>query len=671
MKIQRYITIGLIAALLVPAVCSCNKNFLDEELTTSRNTDYFKTNEGVESLAVSLYHYLKFYHGGEFSYAFFNYGTDEYTVGKDDSNAPWNAYDSRLAASVKSVNSNTVGSGTLWDYLYPAINNSNVLIDRVESGVYTGSKSKNILGTAHFFRGLHYYMLVTQYGGVPLRLKPVTEVEFEFTRNTAAEVFAQIEKDLLAAYEELPEAASKTGELTKSAAAHFLAKSYLWRASELNNEWNAKYKDSDLDNVITYSQYVISKHPLAKNYKDLWDYTKPDGPNETLPEIVLASQYTSDTSTWSTGGTIFFYTCSQYSDLPGLIRDVPGGREYNRLRTTYYTIYQYDLVNDSRFWKAFRTKMVANNSKLAGFKHGTDRALMYLVNQPGDDRFEEVRHDVNKGNMINDAELNTPVATTFVFFPKGTTRYDIPMEYPGNNGSSAYYPMVTKYVDGSRNDIKDSHSFRDGIIARSAEDYFLLAEAYIRKGDYKNATSTLNVIRARAAWTKGENREEHVDGGQAWVNSEAKVIADKNLPGVTSYCNRSSYYESNNLPIGSLDSEASDLTITGDISKVNDLPKPDQEIVAKLGLSSEYDVALCFLLNEKSREMSCEFVRWVDLARTKTLISRVKAYNKEGAADIKEMHYLRPIPQGFLDVIKKDGRALTPEEKQAMQNPGY
>ena len=59
---------------------------------------------------------------------------------------------------------------------------------------------------------------------------------------------------------------------------------------------------------------------------------------------------------------MYFYTTSQYRDLTGMFRDVPGGREYNRLRTTYYTIYQYDLVNDSRFWKSFRTKLNMNST---------------------------------------------------------------------------------------------------------------------------------------------------------------------------------------------------------------------------------------------------------------------------------------------------------------------
>ena len=99
---------------------------------------------------------------------------------------------------------------------------------------------------------------------------------------------------------------------------------------------------------------------------------------------------------------------------------------------------------------------------------------------------------------------------------------------------------------------------------------------------------------------------------------------------ISTYCNRSSYYESNNLQLGSLDAIPSNLEVT-DITSIASLPAEDQAICEKLGYSSAYDVAMCFLLNEKSREMMGEFVRWEDLARTKTLEARVKAYNKNAA----------------------------------------
>ena len=669
MKMHKYILPGLLAvAMIVPV--SCNKEFLKEELTTSRNTDYFKTNEGLDQLVVGLYSYLRYYHCSEAGYSFLNYGTDEYSVGADNSNGMWNDYNASLTPTGGVVNSNTVNAGSFWDYMYTGINTANTMIARIEDGTYTGANANVNAGVAYFIRGLHYFNLLTQFGGVPIKTEPSTSVSFEFERASKAEVFDLIEADFTAAFNKLPDTAAKIGDITKSAAAHFLAKAYLWRASELNDDWNGSTKAADLDKVITNAEYVIARHKLADNFVDLWDYTKPDGPNELLPEVVLAAQFTGPTTaTWNVGGALYFYTCSQYRDLPGMFRDVPGGREYNRLRTTTYSIYQYDLLNDSRVWKTFRTKMTMNNVKGAaslGYTAGKDLGLMYLFNQPGDNRFEGVRHNDAMKNNINELDHNSKVGTTFVFFPKGTVREDAPMDKVANNDGRKYFPMNTKYVDGSRESIADSHCFRDGIIARSVEDYFFKAEAQLRKGDYAGATATLNVVRDRAAWKAGEDREEHRDGGQSWDGTTGAQA-----PGVSSYCNRSSYYESNNLPLGSLNAQASSLHLNGPINVVANLPAEDQWIVKKLGVSGDKDVALCFLLNEKSREMSLELVRWVDLARTKTLVSRVKAFNEDAAGNIQDRHLLRPIPQQFLNVLQKDGRALTADEKQAMQNPGY
>ena len=75
--------------------------------------------------------------------------------------------------------------------------------------------------------------------------------------------------------------------MTKDAAAHFLAKAYLLRASEINDEWNSATKEADLNEALRLAQEVISHRALATNFSDLWNYTAPNGPNETLDEILF------------------------------------------------------------------------------------------------------------------------------------------------------------------------------------------------------------------------------------------------------------------------------------------------------------------------------------------------------------------------------------------------
>jgi starch-binding outer membrane protein, SusD/RagB family len=94
-------------------------------------------------------------------------------------------------------------------------------------------------------------------------------------------------------------------------------------------------------------------------------------------------------------------------------------------------------------------------------------------------------------------------------------------------------------------------------------------------------------------------------------------------------------------------------------------------VITKLGLSSDYDRMLALVLNERSRELAGEYLRWQDLSRTKTLIPRARAFNPDAAPNIQDYHVLRPIPQTFLDGIQSGGKALTGPEKQAMQNTGY
>lgn len=74
-------------------------------------------------------------------------------------------------------------------------------------------------------------------------------------------------------------------------------------------------------------------------------------------------------------------------------------------------------------------------------------------------------------------------------------------------------------------------------------------------------------------------------------------------------------------------------------------------------------ITIDFLMDERTREMYGESVRWLDLVRTKTLKGRIQQYNSISAAGFQDFHYLRPIPQSQINLVT--------EGPQYPQNPGY
>lgn len=66
---------------------------------------------------------------------------------------------------------------------------------------------------------------------------------------------------------------------------------------------------------------------------------------------------------------------------------------------------------------------------------------------------------------------------------------------------------------------------------------------------------------------------------------------------------------------------------------------------------SEADLSVDFILDERTRELCGELVRWLDLVRTGKLIERIKLFNPEAAGNIANKHILRPIPQAQIDAV--------------------
>ncbi len=653
-QIKLHTRLLTLLALIALGVTSCSKSFLKEELETQRDFSYLEEEAGIQQIDVGAYYQVfASPFATEYQYGTTSYGTDEFHVGGDDTNSQWNNYDSRFNSIITTIRTTAQEP---WDNAYIGIGLTNQLIESATKIVSTNDAiKKTALGEGYFMRAFNYLKLVRQYGGVPLKLKSSSTVELEFTRATAEDVLKQVIDDFTQAYNLLPNTGGPN-KITKDAAAHFLAKAYLTRASEINDSWNSSTKTADLQKVVSLSDEVIARHPLASNYQALWDYTKPDGANESLPEIILSASFSRDPALKTENDSHIFFT-ARYDDLALMQRDITGMRPYSRMAPTYFTYDAFDHVNDSRFWKTFRTKHRVNKggtypSTSISYTAGVDLGIMYIINSKGDTRFAKTINN-NNPDILYSATKKTIPHVYVAYAADG-----LGLE------ANPRFPSLSKHFESDRTAINDNRGMRDEILARSAETYLMAAEAKIRlaaagTGSYADALPYINAVRTRAAYKDGESRSYYTDGAASFPTSTYVQAASMN-----SFITENSYYESNNIPATT---SATDLTI----SNTSSLPAEDEAVISKLGYASQYDRMLCLVLDERTRELCGEWLRWEDLSRTKTLVPRVRAYNKEAKANIKDFHLLRPIPQTFLDGIYKDGQPLTSSEKAAMQNPGY
>ncbi|MGV8095052.1 MAG: RagB/SusD family nutrient uptake outer membrane protein [Mangrovibacterium sp.] len=647
-RINKILYTGILTAMIAVLGPSCSEDFLKEEMVSNLTTAYFDTKEGVDALEVALYQSLRFFFNEEHAYTMTNYGTDEFQVGGGTDYRFMNDY----SATMSAVDPKPFFSGLSdwWNAIYGYINTSNMLIAKAPQVLTDTDKLNKYKGEALFMRGFLYFRLVNQYGGVPIKLVPSESVEYEFTRATKAEVFTQVIADLTEAAQLLP-AATEGGRVSKATAWHFLAKAYLFRASEKNADIT---ESTDLDKAIEFGLKVINRdegtdRQLAGNYYDFWNYLEegPDGSAEKNAEILLAAQYSDNSEKFDRlcNRTHLYYLPRYENNITGMTRVIQYGRPYQRLRPTEYAYDVFDRVNDSRFWKTFRTLYIstaaANGVDINGVSHpyvvGQTPCIKIIINDKNDTRFTQ-KH----------------ASSTY---PNYWLR-----NYINNSGQNATNLAVTqfagidKYMDphrtGNQNDI---NGVRDGYLARIGETYLIVAEAYGRKGSYGQAVQYINVLRRRAGYSQGENR-------------------NPNASGTNSYFVGGTYYESTGVPEGTVTETKTNMEITESVFTA----ASDAGIAYSVfGATSKEEKFIHFILNERSRELLGEFLRWEDLTRTETLYDRTIPYNLDNAApqltaDRNTGKFmLRPIPQTFLDQVRKDGKLLTAEEKTGWQNPGW
>jgi hypothetical protein len=118
---------------------------------------------------------------------------------------------------------------SVWRWNYTGVTRTNYIMEFKDNIDFAG-KDK-IIAQTRFLRAFYYFELVKFFGDVPLIIDErlgvdeVTEIE----RSPKAEVYAQIEDDLIAAVEDLDLVPARKGEASKGAALSLLGKVYLYQ----------------------------------------------------------------------------------------------------------------------------------------------------------------------------------------------------------------------------------------------------------------------------------------------------------------------------------------------------------------------------------------------------------------------------------------------------------
>jgi hypothetical protein len=182
---------------------------------------------------------------------------------------------------------------SIYQAAYGGINRANSVIARVPNVPMDATRRDQIVGEAKFLRALHYYYLAGLFGGVPLKLEETASIGGDnATRATAAETWAQIQKDLTEAAAVLPASWGTTdyGRVTKGAALTLLGKAYLQGISQTGN--TADYQKA----LDAFHQVQALGYVVDPNYGSLFD-----GSNERSKEIIFSFQ---NVPVSGAGGTI-------------------------------------------------------------------------------------------------------------------------------------------------------------------------------------------------------------------------------------------------------------------------------------------------------------------------------------------------------------------------------
>ncbi len=226
---KKILYIAIIA--LSTGMMSCKKFLAEENISGVTSENFYTDAAGFEKLVNSVYSSMRDVY--EPDPKLLEWGTDIITRGETESVS--GTLGDRLVRGIQLDEYQTLSSDNsavddFFTGVYVGIQRCNTAISKANSipGLPELTKTKRIAEVS-FIRAYYYYLLVENFGAVPIVKDETTTALTHFVPNSEQEVYDFIIEDLNVAVNNLEATTPEFGRVTKGAAKHLLSLIYLTR----------------------------------------------------------------------------------------------------------------------------------------------------------------------------------------------------------------------------------------------------------------------------------------------------------------------------------------------------------------------------------------------------------------------------------------------------------
>lgn len=333
------------AISLIVVLGSCTDFLTTEPQDFISPENYYKTGDDVYSALGATYRTL-----GDFNC----YGQHlAYEALVDDLGYwDWKSTPSNMINRVYSWNytSSQADIKKIWDNLYSGINRANELLENIDGAGMDNGLRETYRNEALFLRAYFHFLLVSNWGDIPLKLTRTTSAELvNIARTPQEEVLQKIADDIETVIEsETLNKADKldhAGRVTQTAAQGILARVYLKMAGAPVNKGIEMYKKA-----LFYAQEVEKSniHHLNDNYSQIFINHAQNVYDKDFRECIWEAQFYGNSVTDPGKSTGYSYIGNRLG-IESKNEDIIGyGYGYVRARLNFIDLYDDTDVRKER-----------------------------------------------------------------------------------------------------------------------------------------------------------------------------------------------------------------------------------------------------------------------------------------------------------------------------------